>query len=414
QQAVEAPAATTTPFDAARAAAEAAVAAAEAALAAFEASEYDNATRAAANADACARKAAAAVSGGQGASRKPRAEEQQQPKQEAKQPKQEAATADDEDAAVAVATAPTADGEQLEGEQDAAGPSSSAPAGPIAEVSWIRGGGGRGRPEGGKFAYIDPVAPVEDEGVLGSLYEYYGIAPDFPLRSQLLMRSLEQQPKRLYFVCRSLLEMMLADSREAVKVVATGLKVFERQVIRDQVNECPYRLAQEGLPLVLPYITRQRIEVPPGVLLQLLRDRNLILPEAAATEGDTTASGNPRGTKPTLSDPAVLAALEPLKLGCVVCELSAEDARRLGFAASTRAAPAEARALAAGGAPAAGAGADGGEAEEVTGGLSANAPLAVVAWKGKASLSIMVEKAECTQMIDKLEAELKKVSPSEA
>jgi hypothetical protein len=105
-----------------------------------------------------------------------------------------------------------------------------------------------------------------------------------------------------------------------------------------------------------------------------------------------------------------------------VCELSAEAAHRLGFAASRRAQPAEALALASssstvtaaanGGAAAsvadaadeAEAEATTGEAdgEDATGGLAANAPLAVVGWKGKASLSVMVEKAECSQMIDKL------------
>ncbi|PNH04624.1 tRNA (cytosine(34)-C(5))-methyltransferase [Tetrabaena socialis] len=152
---------------------------------------------------------------------------------------------------------------------------------------------------------------------------------------------------------------------------------------------------------MLPYITRQRLEVPAAVLLLLLRERNIILPGAAADAAEVTAAGNPRGTKPTLTDAAVLAALEPLKLGCVVCELSAADAKALGFAAPAHAAAEAVRALADGGAASASA-ADGGAAEEVTGGLAANAPLAVVGWKGKASLAIMVEKAECVQMIDKL------------
>jgi hypothetical protein len=88
-----------------------------------------------------------------------------------------------------------------------------------------RGGGSRGRLDGGKYSFIDPVAPVEDEAVLSSLYDYYGIAPDFPLRSQLVMRSLDRQPKRLYFVARSVLDLLMQDSREVLKVVSTGLKV---------------------------------------------------------------------------------------------------------------------------------------------------------------------------------------------
>ncbi|GLC44395.1 hypothetical protein PLESTB_000474300 [Pleodorina starrii] len=400
------------PLDVARTAAEAAVASAEAALVAFEAGDWEGAARASANAAASARRAGAAgqrQAGQAAAATAPKPQQDRQQRQQDRQQQQQKRQKREQQQPQQQAVPPQAAGE---GEEEAAaGPSAQS-----IQTSWIRGGGGRGRADGGKYAYIDPVAPLEDDAVLSSLYDYYGIPPDFPLRSQLVMRSLDRQPKRLYFVARSVLDLMMQDSREALKVVSTGLKVFERQILRDQVNECPYRLSQEGLPLVLPYITRQRIEVPPQVLLTLLRERNLILPEAAAVEGDTTASGKPRGTKPTLTDDKVLAALEPLKLGCIVCELAAEDAHRLGFAASTRAGGAEARTLATASATtgtgvAAEAEADGGDGgEEVTGGLAANAPLAVVAWKGKAGVAIMVEKAECAQMIDKLEAELKKLS----
>ncbi|GIL42810.1 hypothetical protein Vafri_190 [Volvox africanus] len=386
-----------TPLETARAAAEAAIAAAESALAAYEAGDLDSALRASSNADASARRAAAVAQRDKAGFRarqsqdKPRGQQQQQPQQRHRVG-EEAQAAEKEVAA---------DGEQ---------------AGPV-QTSWIRGGGGRGRPDGGKYSYIDPVAPLEDDSVLSILYDYYGIPPDFPLRSQLVMRALDRHPKRLYFVARSVLDLMMQDSREVIKIVSTGLKVFERQLVRDQINECPYRLSQEGLPLVLPYITRQRIEVPPQVLVQLLRDRNLILPAAAAAAvvGETTPSGNPRGNKPTLTDESVLSALAPLKLGCLVCELSANDAHRLGFAASVRASPEEAKALLASSSVTAPkavptATANGGDAEEVTGGLAVNAPFAVVAWKGPASLAIMVEKAECAQMLDKLESELKKLS----
>lgn len=72
---------------------------------------------------------------------------------------------------------------------------------------------------------------------------------------------------------RSVLNVLLADAKEALKVVATGLKVFERQEVRDQGNECPYRLAQEGLPFVLPHVTRQRLAVPASFVLALLKER---------------------------------------------------------------------------------------------------------------------------------------------
>ncbi len=68
-------------------------------------------------------------------------------------------------------------------------------------------------------------------------------------------------------------------------------QVLERQEVKDAVNECPYRLAQEGLPLMLPYVTRQRLELPPEVLVSLLRERSLLLPGGEGEEGGTTAAG---------------------------------------------------------------------------------------------------------------------------
>jgi hypothetical protein len=34
--------------------------------------------------------------------------------------------------------------------------------------------------------------------------------------------------------------------------------VFERQDLKDTNDQCSYRLAQEGLPFLLPYVTKQR------------------------------------------------------------------------------------------------------------------------------------------------------------
>ena len=39
------------------------------------------------------------------------------------------------------------------------------------------------------------------------------------------------------------------------------LQVFERQEIKEGNETCSYRLAQEGLPFILPYITKQRLQM---------------------------------------------------------------------------------------------------------------------------------------------------------
>lgn len=48
-------------------------------------------------------------------------------------------------------------------------------------------------------------------------------------------------------VSDSLLSLLLADEREALKITSTGLKLFERQEMKGkQTSSCMYRIAQVG------------------------------------------------------------------------------------------------------------------------------------------------------------------------
>ena len=62
--------------------------------------------------------------------------------------------------------------------------------------------------------------------ILQPLVEYYGIGAAFPLSKQLISRSLDTaRPKRLYFVCTPIFDMMVKDMKEQLRTAATGLKV---------------------------------------------------------------------------------------------------------------------------------------------------------------------------------------------
>lgn len=93
---------------------------------------------------------------------------------------------------------------------------------------------------------------------------------------------------------------------------------------------------------------------------------------AAGAKGDDPT----KQPRPVISDEVLLAQLMAAKAGCVVAELRAEDAAALGLSLAG----------------------SGGNA----GALAAAAPLALSAWKGKASLAIMVDRSECAQMADKI------------
>jgi hypothetical protein len=53
-------------------------------------------------------------------------------------------------------------------------------------------------------------------------------------------------------VSDSLLSLLLADEREALKITSTGLKLFERQEMKGkQTSKCMYRIAQVGSMLMV-------------------------------------------------------------------------------------------------------------------------------------------------------------------
>ena len=60
--------------------------------------------------------------------------------------------------------------------------------------------------------------------------------------------------------------------------------MFERQEIKDGNETCTYRLAQEGLPFILPFISRQRVQLSKEDFLTLLRERQLMMPGANVLE----------------------------------------------------------------------------------------------------------------------------------
>ncbi|KAF5841865.1 hypothetical protein DUNSADRAFT_10570 [Dunaliella salina] len=328
------------------------------------------------------------------------------------------------------------------------GPEEKGAAGPSAgEPSWVRGQGGRGRTSGGRHAGIDPIVPVESPEILQSLCDFYGISRDNPLLQHLLSRNLEKgRPKKLNVVTTSVMDLLKADVREQLKIIATGLKLFDRQELKDASSTCAYRIAQEGVSFLLPHITRQRVHLGLEDFLGLLCDRYIsIIPppppnphtdlpdttpqeakagtaematgeqgkgdstegagalgqpgkaEAEAAQGsaegektqvarkfeptpwnDGTMKGRNQQRKEETKDTALLAALNACMPGCVIAELKPEDAAKLGLAS--------------------------GQDQGASGALAVNAPLVLSAWKGKATLAIMADKAETAQMVDKIEA----------
>lgn len=146
---------------------------------------------------------------------------------------------------------------------------------------------------------------------------------------------------------------------------------------------------QEGLPFLLPHLTKQLVRMGIDDFLRLLVEKNLPLQVtcngAAAANGDEVPEGQeqqkkkPASGQAMLDTPEVLQQLESVALGGAVAVLEESVAAQLGLAT-----------------------------EEASGALTVNAPLAIAVWRTPASLSVLVSKTECEQLADKVKKALER------
>jgi len=149
---------------------------------------------------------------------------------------------------------------------------------------------------------------------------------------------------------------------------------------------------QEGLPFLLPHLTKQVVKLGVDDFVRLLTEKNLPLLVSAADKGHSSTSTieqqlpaaepvkTPSKQQP-LSTPAVLKQLENAESGGAVAMLEEEAARKLGLATAD---------------------------DQTSGALTVNAPLAISVWKTRASLSVLVAKPECEQFAEKIRGAMKR------
>jgi multisite-specific tRNA:(cytosine-C5)-methyltransferase len=155
-------------------------------------------------------------------------------------------------------------------------------------------------------------------------------------------------------------EYLAADHREQLKVVAAGVKIFERQEHKDPATgppPCDYRLTQDGLHMMLPFVTKQIVHPTLEELKLILQRRSLNL-----------ASDPDRPERALFVDERTKAEVAAMRNGsCVFLPRIETDADRamLQESASTP--------------------------EEI----------AIACWKGKNSVNLLVSKAETDHLLEK-------------
>lgn len=202
----------------------------------------------------------------------------------------------------------------------------------------------------GKWRGVDPVIFFKDESIIKSIKAFYGIDEQFPLDGHLVTRNSDtSNVKRIYYISKSVknvLELNLSVGQQ-LKITFVGLKIFERQKSREGRSvECAFRIASEGLPLILPHITKQILSASAIDFKHLLQYENVKFAEFV--------------------DAKFVEMVANLKPGCCVIVLG--EGNKVSA-----------------------------EALQVD-----ESSIAIGCWKGRASLTVMVTSIKCQELLERL------------
>ena len=260
--------------------------------------------------------------------------------------------------------------------------------------------GVEGNRKGGRWRGVDPVTRVTDPELLGRLRSAYGLVDTYPIEKHLITRTAPGlKPKRLYWISERVRDLLERDVREQLKIISTGVKIFERQDNK-RGNACPYRVTMESVNAILPHMTKQVYHPTLHEFMRLLSFRGLpcpvledesaeagaeagqaaaattdkpaeptpaVAPEAAAAGAAGGGDGDrPKIVRPPLDDPRTVRELESVGQGCCVARLRPEDVTSV-FG-------------------------EGADKEDL--------PVAIVTWRGRRTMNLLIEKVAGRQMLE--------------
>ncbi|XP_028776573.1 tRNA (cytosine(34)-C(5))-methyltransferase isoform X2 [Neltuma alba] len=202
----------------------------------------------------------------------------------------------------------------------------------------------------GRWRGVDPVIFFKDDVIINSIKAFYGIDKQFPFNGHLISRNSDpNHVKRIYYVSKSVKDVLELNFSvgQQLKIASIGLKMFERQSSREGSSApCSFRISSEGLPVILPYITKQIIHASPVDFKRLLQNKAVRFADFVDAEFGEKAAN--------------------LMLGCCVVVLGKGNiADSESF-----------------------------QVDEST--------IAIGCWKGRASLTVMVTATDCQELLERL------------
>lgn len=117
--------------------------------------------------------------------------------------------------------------------------------------------------------------------ILKSLKDYYGLSSDFPMN---LLVTHSKTQKKINLVSAGLHDLLKADNRNQIKILAVGVKLFTVNKRVPGVNEevkvennsesvdCNYRICQDGLMFIIPFLRKRIFYVNLDFFKKILKD----------------------------------------------------------------------------------------------------------------------------------------------
>ncbi|GFT67052.1 hypothetical protein NPIL_67921 [Nephila pilipes] len=112
----------------------------------------------------------------------------------------------------------------------------------------------------------DPFIFMNDvDEIWPKMKEFYKLS-DFPT-SQLLSRCVEGKKRNIYFTSK-IVKSIIQENLDNIKIINTGVRMLSRSENKD--TTCMYRLAQEGVSTISPYMSDRKMDIKLEDLVVLL------------------------------------------------------------------------------------------------------------------------------------------------
>lgn len=146
------------------------------------------------------------------------------------------------------------------------------------------------------------------------LRNYYGLRETFPYY-QLISHS--DKAKKINFVTNGVYKFLKNDLRKQFKIITAGVKLFQqtKNTFKDD-DECRYRICQDGILYIIPYLTKHIISVTKDVFFNIIENQSLRLDDLSKIKN----GGN-----------EIVNDLKEYKIGCVVVILTKSRLEKKDF-----------------------------------------------------------------------------------